>query len=101
MALASQDITLRAFCTSVEFTMRRAARDQRGGQSMLFDAMCAMEVPIPAASFPRVEERSRSLRAGTSPSKCSPRVVESDETECRASEVCVRYPPFFSFCFRT
>ena len=90
MALASQDITLRAICTSVEFTMRRAAREQREGRGMLFDEMCAMEAPAPPVPFPQAEVISSSFEAGNVRSNCCPRVGEDEESESRTSELWVR-----------
>ena len=86
----SQDIVLRAIYTSVEMTVRRAARDQREGRSMLFDEMRAMEAPTAAVPFPRAEVVSRSLGARVGSSNCGPRGVDDKESMSGASEVCVR-----------
>ena len=87
---------LRALYATVEVTMRRAAREQREGRSMAFDAMRAMEAPAPAGPFPRAEGPSRPIQAGISLSKCRPRVGEDEETESHISEVCVSGQCLFS-----
>ena len=90
VVLANQDDMLRAFCASVEVTMRRAAREQREGRSMAFDAMRAMEAPTPTVPFPQAEvvPRSRGVRANSS--NCRPREVRDEESRSGASDVCVR-----------
>ena len=92
----SQDIVLRAIYTSVELTVRRAARDQREGRSMAFDEMRAMEAPAPAVPVPRAGWPSRPIQAGISLSTCRPRVGEDEETESHISEVCVSGQCLFS-----
>ena len=92
----NQDVVLRAIYASVEVAVRRSARDQREGQSMLFDELCAMERPTPAKLLPRAAVSSRSVGAGTGGSNCRPRGAQDEETESFPSEVCARSR---LFCF--
>ena len=98
MVLASQDFTLRALYTSMEVTMRRAAREQRQGRSMAFDEMRAMGAPTSTITFPRAEVVSRALGARDSSSNCKPRRVgEDEESVSCAIEIRVLRQCFSSF----
>ena len=51
-----QDVVLHAIYASVEVAVRRAARGQRKGRSMLFDEMCAIQAAPATIPFPRVKD---------------------------------------------
>ena len=92
-----QDVVLHAIFSSVEVTVRRAAREQRQGYSMLFDEMCAM--PVPAAPFPQAETSAGSFQARAGPSTDRWHAGEGQEAGSRIIEihVCYRHPPPLGF----
>ena len=93
----NQDIVLHAIFSSVEVTVRRAAREQRQGSTMLFDEMCAM--PVPTTPFPQAETSAGSFQARVAPSNHRWHAGEGQEAGPRIIEihVCYRHPPPLGF----
>ena len=83
--------------------MRRAARDQREGRSMLFDEMCAVQAAAATIPFPhpRVEGTARLCEAKADISVNNPCGDEDKQRGMYVNHVYVRYRKTFFSCFLT